>query len=330
MPPFVLVYVLFFCPVIDTIFGETEVKHQFENGNTELDCKNGTEITAFICLLPGYEKGVSPKLSDETSVQVKVQLYVNHIREINVIDRYMSFDITLRLEWVDNRVAKKFTKENVELKVNKYWYIDWPIESLKKIWLPDLNILNMKQFETFKLIPSATSLRIVYDHYSKPAMEYAKNNTRMLYFMDATVTVYCLNFEFTNFPFEENNCTFLLFSYNPADFILGEWYFNPGLGKVVNGYRINNVTWISKVPVDVNPEWSWAGTGKAIGFNLCMKRKLIPFLLQYYIPSMAIVILTQISFIIPISAIPGRVALLVTEFLTMTNLFIHQQVNLSF
>ena len=37
-----------------------------------------------------------------------------------------------------------------------------------------------------------------------------------------------------------------------------------------------------------------------------------------------IVLVAEIGFIIPASAIPGRVALLVTQFLTLINLFIHQ------
>ena len=44
----------------------------------------------------------------------------------------------------------------------------------------------------------------------------------------------------------------------------------------------------------------------------------------------AIVVVAQISFIIPMSAIPGRVALVVTQFLTLTNIFIHEMVRYYF
>ena len=65
---------------------------------------------------------------------------------------------------------------------------------------------------------------------------------------------------------------------------------------------------------------------KEVGFNLTMKRVQQPYLLKYYLPCIAIVTVTQISFYIPPDAIPGRVALLVTQFLTLTNLFISEQV----
>ena len=65
---------------------------------------------------------------------------------------------------------------------------------------------------------------------------------------------------------------------------------------------------------------------KEVGFNITMKRIQQPYLLKYYLPCIAIVTVTQISFYIPPDAIPGRIALLVTQFLTLTNLFISEQV----
>ena len=64
-----------------------------------------------------------------------------------------------------------------------------------------------------------------------------------------------------------------------------------------------------------------------IGFNITMKRVQQPYILKYYLPCVAIVTVTQVSFYIPHDAIPGRVALLVTQFLTLTNLFISEEVS---
>merc|ERR1712141_399098 len=61
-----------------------------------------------------------------------------------------------------------------------------------------------------------------------------------------------------------------------------------------------------------------------VGFDIKMDRILSPFLFKYYLPSFAIVTASSISFIIPLTAIPGRVAFMVTQFLTLTNLFIYQ------
>ena len=61
-------------------------------------------------------------------------------------------------------------------------------------------------------------------------------------------------------------------------------------------------------------------------FDVRVKRQISQYIFQYYIPSITIVIASSVSFIIPLSAIPGRVALVVTQFLTLTNIFIHQMV----
>ena len=66
--------------------------------------------------------------------------------------------------------------------------------------------------------------------------------------------------------------------------------------------------------------------GKSVGFHIAMSRLKTPFFLKYYIPSIAIVIVSEIGFMVPLTAIPGRVALLVTNFLTLVNLFIYQMV----
>jgi hypothetical protein len=62
------------------------------------------------------------------------------------------------------------------------------------------------------------------------------------------------------------------------------------------------------------------------GFDIILERIAQPYMFQYYFPCAAIVIISQISFIIPLSAIPGRVGLVVTQFLTLTNIFIYQMV----
>ena len=65
---------------------------------------------------------------------------------------------------------------------------------------------------------------------------------------------------------------------------------------------------------------------KQYGFEIRMRRILSPFFLKSYIPSTSIVLISGISFMIPLSAIPGRVGLSVTLFLTLANIFINKTV----
>ena len=70
-------------------------------------------------------------------------------------------------------------------------------------------------------------------------------------------------------------------------------------------------------------------TKTEIGLDIHIERTLRPYVLKYYIPCITIVVISQISFIIPLEALPGRVALGVTQFLTLMSLFIQQMVSSS-
>ena len=326
-----IAYTLLFILVLNTLTVDSKFVLDFDDDSTELDCPNGTKITAFVCLPFGYYKASSPKEEGKQKVRINSSLVLRHVREINVIERYMTVDISLSLYWMDNRITKKFSNETMN-KVGRHSYtLVLPIETLDHIWSPDLYIFDMKEFESYKVVSSVNSLSILYNYYwspSKEFMEYTKNNTILQYYVDARVKVYCFNFDFKSFPFEENNCTFLLgTSMYRTDFIWGgddDWRYSLANGNIANGYKITNVSWINQKPRHVNKDYF--GMGYAIGFTVNMKRKVSPYVIQYYIPCASIVMLSQISFIVPVTSIPGRVALLVTEFLTLTNIFIYQQV----
>ena len=67
-----------------------------------------------------------------------------------------------------------------------------------------------------------------------------------------------------------------------------------------------------------------------VGINFLMRRNYRPFVIQYYVPCIGIVIVAHVSFVIPASAIPGRVGLVATQFLTLTNIFISEMVRYVF
>ena len=64
-----------------------------------------------------------------------------------------------------------------------------------------------------------------------------------------------------------------------------------------------------------------------VGFNIILRRLVPKYLWKYYIPCFSIVIVSQISFIIPLSSIPGRVCLVATNFLTLISIFMEQMVH---
>merc|ERR1712020_734485 len=89
---------------------------------------------------------------------------------------------------------------------------------------------------------------------------------------------------------------------------------------------IDNFTYCNPKNVEEESKLCKDGHLQHVVFYIHMSRAFQPFFMHYYAPSIAIVLVTQASFIIPPDCIPGRVALLVTQFLTLVNIFIDQQV----
>ena len=65
------------------------------------------------------------------------------------------------------------------------------------------------------------------------------------------------------------------------------------------------------------------------GINSIIKleRQVLPFIIRYYLPCIAIITVSLMNFLISVDSIPARTALLVTQFLTLTNILIAQQVS---
>ena len=63
------------------------------------------------------------------------------------------------------------------------------------------------------------------------------------------------------------------------------------------------------------------GNFSIAGFRISFQRHTMPFILAYYLPCAGMVVLSWLSFIIPPSAVPGRITLLVTLFLVLISYF---------
>ena len=56
------------------------------------------------------------------------------------------------------------------------------------------------------------------------------------------------------------------------------------------------------------------------GFTAVLERSFTPFLMNTYLPTTLLTVVSFIGFLIPVDMVPGRMALLVTIFLTLVNI----------
>ena len=137
--------------------------------------------------------------------------------------------------------------------------------------------------------------------------------------MEIKSTFYC-DFDHSSYPMDKQICNLRLGSLNfGAIFVLYDptnIHHEKVTYKAANFYMA--ITFFDEQLNHGN---------NTVGIRINMSRILNSFILKYYIPSISIVLVSLLSFVIPLTAIPGRVALLVTLFLTLTNLCIYQMVS---
>ena len=131
--------------------------------------------------------------------------------------------------------------------------------------------------------------------------------------------IYC-KFHFSLYPMDKQNCSIKIGSgSNDAIFRL---YDKNNVFHTATKYEAVGLVMDTRFFGEENN--SGKGT---VGFFVVMDRLMGSFLMKYYIPCAAIVIVSEIGYMIPLTALPGRIGLLVTQFLTLINLFIHQMVS---
>merc|ERR1719166_740424 len=63
------------------------------------------------------------------------------------------------------------------------------------------------------------------------------------------------------------------------------------------------------------------GNYSLAGFEMVLRRHVSHYIITYYLPSGLFVVVSWISFLIPPDIVPGRMALLITLFLVLVNIF---------
>ena len=247
-----------------------------------------------VCLLPYYYPNVSPKNSEGNS---DVEIYYSaNVLEIDEKKNKITVTVRQDMYWQDHRISANFSAVPNDV-------ILLATNSFLDIWHPDLDMFT-KRLQDWK---SLYDPRLYKETFVAKSNKSEKNWIQLRALKDWRATLFC-NFEFSSFPFDTQHCTFE--QYGRSDSINVSSYpsgTNEPWIETVDGYE--TILQDSKV---------------FAGFDITLSRNFEPYLYEYYFPCAAIVVISHISFIIPLSAIPGRVALLVTMFLTLTNIFIYQ------
>ena len=121
------------------------------------------------------------------------------------------------------------------------------------------------------------------------------------------------------YPLDTQQCVFEMDGSYPAGGVVTFSFDEGQFGVTMNNSNTDDF--------DLDVIFGKADGHKGIYCTIKLQRRLLPFIMMYYLPCIAIVIVSLVSFLLRFDSIPARVALLVTLFLTMTNILIAQQVS---
>ncbi|KAJ0033529.1 hypothetical protein NQD34_000636 [Periophthalmus magnuspinnatus] len=242
----------------------------------------------------GYDARIRPNFKGPP-VNVSCNIFINSFGSIAETTMDYRVNIFLRQQWNDPRLAySEYPDDSLDLDPSM----------LDSIWKPDLFFANEKGAHFHEVTTDNKLLRIF-------------KNGNVLYSIRLTLTLSC-PMDLKNFPMDVQTCIMQLesFGYTMNDLIF-EWQEN-GPVQVAEGLTLPQ--FILKDESDLLYCTKHYNTGKftCIEVRFHLERQMGYYLIQMYIPSLLIVILSWVSFWINMDAAPARVALGITTVLTMT------------
>ena len=295
-------------------------EHLDNNENKTFDwVASGKLLENGACLEDGYRYWVVPQKGVTIAYSTIQKPF---LRTIGHREQLVSIDYILTLTWIDKRIKTNFSLESGTDETG----MALRISTLKKIWAPELYIFHRSSF----LDPYGTRSTVSLKLYSLQKFnELRRTNIKEMHANnDSTVVeykseyrsrIYC-TFDYSLYPMDRHLCTLRLGSRSSSSTLMLQ---KDELDENIPMYSAAGFDIVSTL-FDENIN----NGSNTFGVKMEMTRRLNPFLLKYYAPAIAVVIVSEISFLIPVAAIPGRIGLLVTLFLTLTNLFIHNMVKI--
>ncbi|XP_076004782.1 gamma-aminobutyric acid receptor subunit beta-3 isoform X2 [Genypterus blacodes] len=249
-------------------------------------------------LLKGYDIRLRPDFGGPP-VAVGMSIDVASIDRVSEVNMDYTLTMYFQQYWRDKRLAYAGIPLNLTLD-NRV---------ADQLWVPDTYFLNDKK-------------SFVHGVTVKNRMIRLHPDGTVLYGLRITTTAACM-MDLRRYPLDEQNCTLEIESYGyTTDDI--EFYWKGGDRAVTGVTRIElpQFSIVNYKLVSRNVVFS-TGAYPRLSLSFKLKRNIGYFILQTYMPSILITILSWVSFWINYDASAARVALGITTVLTMTTINTH-------
>jgi hypothetical protein len=247
---------------------------------------------------------------------ITVSIDIDEVLRINDKDYSITFACYFNVKWPEKRIHldPEFGREQASPGVNHTQnpniLVPMNLEFVKDLWLPNIFIYNLKTYKVIDVLNKLAGLWI--------------SATHVVLYSQATHITFICPMRFDKFPLDTQRCKFQVGSYSYDDQKMKFVTENAGYQdpKTSNSIALDYAISIDRLSEhDAVFFGGSLGNFSLAGFEMVLHRYVSTYIITYYLPSGLFVIVSWISFLIPMDVIPGRMALLVTLFLVLVNIF---------
>ncbi|KAM6055118.1 gamma-aminobutyric acid receptor subunit pi isoform 1-T1 [Theristicus caerulescens] len=270
---------------------------------SDLHGSDTTSLPGFENLTMGYNKYLRPYFGGEP-VQIAMSLDIASISSISESDMDYTATIYLRQRWTDPRLV---------FHGNKSFTLDARLVEL--LWVPDTYIVESKRSFLHDVTVGNRLIRLF-------------SNGTILYALRITTTVAC-NMDLSKYPMDTQTCRLQLESwgYDEND-VTFTWLRGNDSVHGIEKLRLSQYT-VERYYTLVSKSQQETGSYPRLILQFELRRNVLYFILETYVPSTLLVMLSWVSFWITLDSVPARTCIGVTTVLSMTTLMIGSRSSLS-
>ncbi|KAG8176502.1 hypothetical protein JTE90_006339 [Oedothorax gibbosus] len=247
-------------------------------------------------LLENYDKREWPTYGMNIPTIVTVNIYINSLGSVSAANMDFGMDIYLRQSWVDPRLRFSRFGVNETMTLNGQDIID-------RIWKPDLFFRNLKSGHFHSLTVPNKLVKL-------------SPTGRILFSMRLTLRLAC-HMSFRLYPLDTQRCWIVLGSYaQTTDQVEVRWDSKSPI-TIEKEIKVPEFRVVQQEPAQFIRDID-TGVFSFLNVSFVFIRQNGFHLIQTYLPTFLIVMMSWVSFWVPVEAAPARVTLGVTTLLSLT------------
>jgi len=253
-----------------------------------------TALNILDSLLQNYDRRATPTNHLGQPTEVECKLHVRSLGSINPETMDYKVDLYLRQHWYDARLKNPHLTDPLDLNDPNL---------VKTIWKPEVYFPNAKDGEFQYVTVPNVLVRI-------------DPGGQILYMLRLKLTFSCM-MELSKFPLDEQICTMEIASFSKTTKELFLMWKEDGPVDISSEVKMPQFE-ISKVVAAKCQETFHIGNYSCLLAELHLKRSLGFHMVQSYLPTILIVVISWVSFWMDVDSVAGRTTLGVTTLLTIS------------